>query len=168
MPKTPELHLRSAVKKTSQIVAMTEENVRKLVEPYVRVTGGLIQALRRLMGDFGYIDPEHIPSIADVFNISKAEVRGVISFYHDFRTQVPARNRIRICQAEACQALGARKLTQEIESHFNVKLGNTSEDRSIELDPVYCLGLCSVGPSLQFNDRLIARGTIESVTEARS
>lgn len=144
---------------------MTEENVRKLVESYVRVTGGLIQALRRLMGDFGYIDPEHIPCIADVFNISKAEVRGVISFYHDFRTEAPARNRVRICQAEACQALGSRRLTREIESHFKVKLGNASEDRSIELDPVYCLGLCSVGPSLQVNDRLIARGSIESLKD---
>ena len=147
---------------------MTEENVRKLVEPYLRVTGGLIQALRRLMEDFGYIDQEYIPCIADVFNLSKAEVRGVISFYHDFRTQRPAQNRIRICQAEACQALGSRKLTQEIESHFNVKLGNTSEDRSIELDPVYCLGLCSVGPSLQVNDRLIARGSLESLQEVHT
>ncbi len=166
MPIALALHQRPAVKKTSQTVAMTEENVRELVEPYAPVTGGLIQALRRLMSEFGFIDPEHIPSIADVFNISKAEVRGVISFYHDFRTQRPARNRVRICQAEACQALGSRKLTQEIESHFKVKLGDASEDRSIELDPVYCLGLCSVGPSLQVNDRLIARGTIESVKGA--
>ena len=144
---------------------MTEENVRKLIEPYVQVTGGLIQALRRLMGDFGYIDQEHIPGIADVFNISKAEVRGVISFYHDFRTQSPAKNRVRICQAEACQALGARKLTQDIESQFKLELGTKSEDGSVELDPVYCLGLCSVGPSLQVNDRLIARGSVESIKE---
>ncbi|MXW53638.1 MAG: NADH-quinone oxidoreductase subunit E [Gammaproteobacteria bacterium] len=142
---------------------MTEESVRTLVEPYILATGGLIQALRRLMNEFGYIDPEHIPVVAEVFNISKAEVRGVISFYHDFRTHLPARTRIRVCQAEACQALGARKLTQEIESHFNLKLGNMSDDRSIELDPVYCLGLCSVGPSLQVNDRLIARGSIDSI-----
>lgn len=142
---------------------MTEEQARALVEPYVHVTGGLIQALRHLMGHFGYIDSAHIPDIADVFNLSKAEVRGVISFYHDFRTEPPARNRIRICQAEACQALGSRKLTREIESYFNVELGSVSKDRAIELDPVYCLGLCSVGPSLQVNERLIARGTLDSV-----
>ena len=142
---------------------MTEEKVRELVEPYVRITGGLIQALRRLMMDLGFIDPEYISIIADVFNISKAEVRGVISFYHDFRTRSPAKNQIRICQAEACQALGSRNLTKEIESHLNVELGQTSEDGSVELDPVYCLGLCSIGPSLQINDRLIARGTIESI-----
>lgn len=142
---------------------MTEENVRKLVKPYVQVTGGLLQALRRLMSEFGYIDQEHVPDIADVFNISKAEVRGVISFYHDFKTQAPAKNRVRICQAEACQALGARKLTQDIESHFSLRLGTKSDDGSVELDPVYCLGLCSVGPSLQVNDRLIARGSVESM-----
>lgn len=115
------------------------------------------------MHKLGYINPDHVPDIADIFNVSQAEVRGVVSFYHDFRTTPPTPTRIRVCQAEACQALGARALTKEIEKRLRTSLGNQSEGGLISLDPVYCLGLCSIGPAIQVNDKLIARASAENV-----
>ena len=124
-----------------------------------------MHALRHIMQTHGYISVDWIPEIADIFNVSQAEVRGVISFYHDFRIQPPANHQIRICQAEACQAQGSRKLTREIEEHFQTSIGKSTSDGNVSLDPVYCLGLCSVGPSMQVDDRLVARGTLETVRE---
>ena len=124
-----------------------------------------MHALRHIMREYGHIDGAYIPEIADLFNLSQAEVRGVISFYHDFRTEPPAKHQIRLCQAEACQAQGSRGLTREIERYFNIKLGEMSEDGCVELKPVYCLGLCSVGPSMQVDERLVARATLDSVKD---
>lgn len=122
-----------------------------------------MHALRHVMREHGYIDRKLVPEIADIFNLSQAEVRGVISFYHDFRSRPPAQHQIRICQAEACQAQGSRRLTRDVEKHFNVKLGEKSDDESVELEAVYCLGLCSVGPSMQIDGHLVAKATLDSV-----
>ena len=127
-----------------------------------------MHALRHIMSEHGYIDPKLLPEIADLFNLSQAEVRGVVSFYHDFRTEPPAKHQIRICQAEACQAQGSRHLTREIEQHFDLRLGERSDESSVELHPVYCLGLCSVGPSMQIDGRLVARATLDSVRALES
>ena len=117
------------------------------------------------MRAYGYIHPEHLPVVADVFNISVAEVRGIVSFYEDFKTHPPARTTIRICQAEACQAVGSRVLTEEFETIFGTKLGIPGND--IELEAVYCLGLCASGPAVQVNDRLIAKASAEKLQVPR-
>lgn len=131
---------------------------------FVDRVGGLMHALNWLKSEYGYIDSSWIPTIADAFNISQAEVRGVISFYHDFKLKAPAIHTIKICQAEACQSLGARQLTKDIEAKFGTELGNRTSDNRVELEAIYCLGLCAVGPSVQVNDKLIARATPESIS----
>ena len=131
---------------------------------FVDRVGGLMHALNWLKHKHGYIDSSWLSIIADAFNISQAEVRGVVSFYHDFKTEQPAVHTIKICQAEACQSLGARKLTEEIEEKFGTKLGTRTADNQLELEATYCLGLCAVGPSVQVNDRLIARATSDSIS----
>lgn len=131
---------------------------------FVDRVGGLMHALNWLKGEYGYIDSTWIPTIAGTFNISQAEVRGVISFYHDFKLKARAIHTIKICQAEACQSVGARKLTKEIEAKFNTELGSRTSDNRVELEAIYCLGLCAVGPSIQVNDKLIARATTESIS----
>jgi formate dehydrogenase subunit gamma len=103
--------------------------------------------------------------IADIFNISQAEVRGIVSFYDDF-TRQPARHRIRICQAEACQALGSRRLTRELETSYATSLNSGAQDApddlpEVVLEPVYCLGLCAVGPAAEIDGRLGGRATVE-------
>lgn len=131
---------------------------------FVDRVGGLMHALNWLKGEYGYIDSSWIPSIAEAFNISQAEVRGVISFYHDFKLKPPAVHTIKICQAEACQSLGARQLTKDVEAKFGTNLGERTSDNRVELEAIYCLGLCAVGPSVQVDDKLIARATPESIS----
>jgi len=140
---------------------MTEDDIRTQIAPHQHKLGGTIHALHQLMRVYGYIHPEHLPIVADVFNISVAEVRGIISFYEDFKTHPPAATTIRICQAEACQAVGSRELTKELETTYQTKLGRRGND--IELEAVYCLGLCATGPAVQVNDQLIAKASAEKL-----
>lgn len=139
-------------------------DLRSELTRFVDRVGGLMHAFNWLKGEYGYIDSSWIPTIAESFNISQAEVRGVISFYHDFKLKPPAAHTIKICQAEACQSLGARQLTKDIEAKFGTNLGTRTSDNRVELEAIYCLGLCAVGPSVQVDDRLIARATPDSVS----
>ena len=137
---------------------MTDDDVRTHVLPQQHMLGGPVRALHELTRVYGYIHTEHLPIVADVFNISVAEVRGIVSFYEDFKTHPPARTTIRVCQAEACQAVGSRELTHELEAAYHTKLGIRGND--VELEAVYCLGLCASGPAVQVNDQLIARASV--------
>lgn len=103
------------------------------------------------MDSFSYINPELIPFLAESFNLSRAEVSGVISFYEDFRTELPPEHVIRICQAEACQSVGARQL---IEYSASEKFADLLD---IEINKVSCLGLCACGPALMHNNKLYAK-----------
>ena len=138
---------------------MSPRDLERLIQPCVDRIGGLMVALRKILDREGFIDPACVPQIADLFNLSQAEVRGVISFYHDFKTKPPAKNLVRICQAEACQAQGARALTKKIEQRLSIPIGDRTQDDNVALDAVYCLGLCALGPSMEINGRLIARAT---------
>ena len=144
---------------------MNDNNeLRKLIEPYAERIGGVITALREIVQTYGHIEPVHFEITAEVFNISVAEVRGIVSFYSDLVTRPRGRRQIRICQAEACQALGSRQLTKEVEGALAIRLGETSADLSVSLEPVYCLGLCDSGPNATVNDRVLVRATLEALT----
>jgi formate dehydrogenase subunit gamma len=137
-----------------------EDEVRALIAPHVAATGGLIVALRALLERDRYIAGKYLPVVADAFNLSLAEVRGVVSFYADFRTTPPGRHVVRICQAEACQAVGGRALTQAVVARLGVALGATRDDGEVTLEPVYCLGLCACAPALMLNDALVGRADL--------
>ena len=109
--------------------------------------GALIPILHALQEEFGYIDSAAIPLVADALNISKAEVHGVISFYHDFRHSSPGRHVLRICRAEACQSMGCEALVGHVEKKLGVKMGETTADRTFTVESVYCLGNCALSPS---------------------
>ena len=126
--------------------------------------GGPITALREIAAAFGHIDRTHMEAVADAFNLSLAEVRGIVSFYSDLNTAPRGRTHIRICQAEACQSMGARELTAAATARFRIALGETAPDGSVSLDAVYCLGLCTTGPTATVNDRVIVRATAEALT----
>lgn len=126
--------------------------------------GGPISALREMVERFGCIRQPHMEAVAEVFNLSRAEVRGIVSFYEDLRIEPAARKRIRICQAEACQAVGARALTAATVQRLGIALGETASDGSVSLHAVYCLGLCASGPSATVDDRPVVRATVEALT----
>ena len=117
--------------------------------------GGVLRALREIVLAHGHVsrDQEHV--VADVFNLSRAEIRGVVSFYHDLKTTPQPPVEVRVCQAEACQAVGGRELTARVEALLGLRLGEA--DDSVALSAVYCLGLCAQGPAMMVNGRPLAR-----------
>ena len=135
-----------------------------MVEQCAGRIGGPITALRKIVEARGRIRPEHMATVADVFNLSLADVRGIVSFYSDLRTEPTGRRHIRICQAEACQAVGSRELTAAVAGRLGVGLGETTEDGSVSLEAVYCLGLCTHGPNATVNGRAVVRATAEGLT----
>ena len=119
--------------------------------------GALMLVLHAVNERVGYIPVELVPTIARALNLSRAEVHGVISFYHDFRTERPGRKVIRVCRAESCQAMGAVALAEHIQSRLGIEFGQTSADGDFTLEPVYCLGNCACSPAIVVGEDLYGR-----------
>jgi formate dehydrogenase iron-sulfur subunit len=127
-------------------------NPASIIEPYRDQTGGTISALRALVLAQGYIRDVDQHAVAELFNISQAEVRGIVSFYSDLRTNPPANKIIQVCQAEACQATGCRSLTATLENRLDIAMGESTPDNEFALESVYCLGHCANGPTAMIDD----------------
>jgi formate dehydrogenase subunit gamma len=117
----------------------------------------LVQILVAFVERYSYISEEAIRQIAEELNLSRAEIHGVVSFYHDFRTQPPGKRIIKICQAESCQAMGSRELTSHAEKKLGVNLSQTTDDGEVTLEPVYCLGNCACSPAVMIDDQVYGR-----------
>jgi len=142
-----------------------ETRVRDIATSRLDHIGGTIAALSDIVRTFGYIERRHMEIVADVFNLTVAEIRGIVSFYSDLRTEPAGRRQIRICQAEACQSVGGRELTAATASHLGIELGETAADGSVSLEAVYCLGLCTSGPSATVDGRAVPYATVEALIE---
>jgi formate dehydrogenase subunit gamma len=128
----------------------------------------LVQVLHAFVQRYGYISDEAIRQISSELNLSRAEVHGVVSFYHDFRTTEPGQHIVRICQAESCQAMGGRKLTAHAESRLGIGMHGTTGDGQISLEPVYCLGNCACSPAVMIDDKVYGRvdtGRLDALIE---
>jgi formate dehydrogenase subunit gamma len=136
-----------------------KETVRSIVRSLKHKPGALLPILHKVQERFGYIPAESIPLIAEVLNLSRAEVHGVVSFYHDFRSEPPGKHVIRVCRAESCQAMGAAALASHIKRKLRLDFGQTSSDRLFTLEPVYCLGNCACSPAITINDDVYGRVT---------
>ena len=133
------------------------EQALSIIAGLSSLPGALLPILHALQDEFGYVDSAAVPLIAKALNLSKAEVHGVISFYHDFRTSPPGEHVLRICRAEACQAMGCDALIHHVESRLGAKLGETTADGAFTLEPVYCLGNCALSPSVMLDGKLHGR-----------
>lgn len=133
------------------------ETAREAVKEFASQPGALINALHRLQELFGYVDDEAMIMLASTFNLSRAEVHGVASFYHDFRRSKPGRFVVKVCQAEACQAMGSEALTSAIKDELGVDFHETSADGNFSLEPVYCLGNCACSPNIMIDRQVYAR-----------
>ena len=131
------------------------ERAREIAERHRFRVGGALRSLIDIVAEEGYVDRAQEHVVADVFNLSRAEVRGIVSFYHDLKTRPQPPLSVRICQAEACQSVGSAELTRRVEEHLGVPLGETGAAAFV--DAVYCLGLCAQGPSMLVNGRPVAR-----------
>ena len=119
--------------------------------------GALMPVLHAVNERLGCIPPEAVPAIARALNLSRAEVHGVISFYHDFRTEQPGRKVIRVCRSESCQAMGAVALAEHIQARLGIEFGQTTGDGDFTLEPVYCLGNCACSPAIVVGGDLYGR-----------
>jgi formate dehydrogenase subunit gamma len=125
----------------------TPERVTEICAAHAQLEGPLLPILHAVQAEFGFVPREAIPHIAHALNLTRAEVYGVVSFYHDFREQPAGKRVVRLCRAEACQSLGANAVAAEVLAHFRIGWNETTPDRALTIEPAYCLGLCSVAPS---------------------
>ena len=117
----------------------------------------LVQILRAFVIRFSYLCEDAIRQISSELNLSRAEVWGVIRFYHDFRIEPPGKTIVKICQAEACQAMGSRELTAHVEKSLGLKMPSNSSDGNHTLEAVYCLGNCACSPAVMIDERVYGR-----------
>lgn len=139
----------------------SDTRARALLGAYTRVPGGLLPALHALLDTFGHVPEAAVAVVADVMNLSRAEVHGVISFYDWFRTNPPGRRVVRVCRAEACQSMGAEALLAHASQALGVAVHETRADGAVSLEPVFCLGLCGCAPAVMVDDRVYGRVTPE-------
>lgn len=127
--------------------------------------GALLPVLHEIQGKLGHVPPDAVPMIAAALNLSRAEVHGVMSFYHDFRTEPAGEHTVHLCRAEACQAMGARELERHVRERLGIGFGETTPNGMFSLEPVYCLGNCACPPSLRIDDEIHARVSAEKFDE---
>jgi formate dehydrogenase subunit gamma len=125
--------------------------------------GAALPILNALQEEFGYIDDAAIPLIADALNLSRAEVVGVVHFYHDYRHAPPGRHILKICRAEACQSMGSDALVEHVQRSLGANLGETTPDGAVSLETVYCLGNCALSPAVMLDGNLHGRITASRI-----
>jgi formate dehydrogenase subunit gamma len=137
------------------------ETVRRIVEDMKDRPGPLIEILHSVQAALGYVPSDAVPILADVLNISRAEVHGVVTFYHFFRETPPGRHTVSLCRAEACQSMGADELANHAKRRLGVDFHETTSDGAFSLEPVFCLGNCACSPAAMIDGRLYGRLTPE-------
>jgi len=129
----------------------------EIIAEHAAQDGATLVILHALQEAFGYVPEAAIPMVASALNLSRAEVHGVVTFYHDFRDKPAGRHVLKLCRAEACQAAGGDALAERAEAMLGIALGSTTADQRLTLEPIYCLGLCATAPSAMLDGRLIGR-----------
>src|SRR4051795_9890704 len=142
---------------TSAYEPWNEARGAEIIAEHDKLEGATLVILHAMQEAFGYVPEAAIPMVAQRLNLSRAEVHGVFTFYHDFRHKPAGRHVLKLCRAEACQAAGGDALAARAEAKLGVSLGHTPADDRVPLEPIYCLGLCATAPSAMLDGRLIGR-----------
>jgi len=142
---------------------MSSDPIDAAIAASGHLPGGLLQVLHGIADRLGHVPPEAIERVAKALNLSRAEVHGVVSFYHDFREAPPGRHVLKLCRAEACQSMGSELLAARLERRLGCGFGETTGDASVTLEAVYCLGNCAASPALLFDGQLRGRVTAEKL-----
>lgn len=133
------------------------EAIKEIIDAHVSLEGPLLPMLHALQDAFGYIpDQAHAP-ICDALNITKAELHGVVTFYHDFRQKPAGRHVLKICRAEACQSVGGTAMAEALLAKLGLDWHGTTSNGAVTIEPVYCLGLCASGPAAMLDSRVVGR-----------
>ncbi|AZO80165.1 MULTISPECIES: NAD(P)H-dependent oxidoreductase subunit E [unclassified Bosea (in: a-proteobacteria)] len=142
--------------------AWDQDEARSIVSGLSHLEGATLPILHALQEEFGYVDPQVVPLIAEVLNLSRADVHGTISFYHDFRTAPPPRRIVKLCRAEACQALGCDTVVEELAREHGIVVDDHGSQEAV-VETVYCLGNCALGPSALIEGELIGRANADRI-----
>lgn len=137
------------------------ETVRRIVADMKNRPGPLIEVLHAVQAALGYVPAEAVPVVAEALNLSRAEVHGVVTFYHFFRETPPGKHTVHICRAEACQSMGANALVAHARKRLGVDFHETTRDGVFSLEPVFCLGNCALSPAAMIDGQLYGRVTPE-------
>jgi formate dehydrogenase subunit gamma len=128
-----------------------------LIAKHQHLPGALLPLLHAIQDEVGYVPESAYKPIAKALNLSVAEVHGVVTFYHHFRTHKPGRHTLQICRAESCQAMGSAALEAHAKQCLNIDYHQTTKDDAISLEPVYCLGNCALSPAVMMDDEIYGR-----------
>ena len=139
------------------VAADWEPAVQTVLDRLHALPGALLPILHGIQEELGYVPPAAVPMIASALNLSRAEVHGVITFYHDFRDTPAGRHQIHICRAESCQAVGAEALIAHAEQKLGVTFHQTTADGQVTLEPIYCLGNCALSPAITIDRQVHGR-----------
>jgi len=144
--------------------AWNEDAAREVLAPLARLDGATLPMLHALQDAFGYVDAAAVPLIADLLNLSRAEVYGVVTFYQDFRAAPAGRRVVKICRAEACQANGVEALLADLHARRGLA-PDGAPDAALTFETVYCLGNCALGPNALVDGELVARLDADRLAE---
>lgn len=133
------------------------EEISGLIDGQMALEGPLLPILHAIQSAYGHVPQSAVPLIAEALNITAAEVHGVMSFYHDFREVPAGRHVVKICRAEACQAMGGAALADDTLSKLGLEWHGTTANGAVTIEPVYCLGLCACAPAAMVDDRVVGR-----------
>lgn len=148
--------------------ALTEQKLIKIkaqIAQHKSIPGGLLPLLHAIQDDIGYVPQDAYLAISKGLALSVAEVHGVVTFYHHFRTHPVGKHILHVCRAESCQSMGAIKLEAEIKAKLGIDYHQTTKDGAITLEPIYCLGNCACSPAVMLDDEVYGRVSIEMVVE---
>ena len=134
-----------------------QTTVQEITDALKDKPGALLPILHAVQDTLGYIPSESVPAIAKALNLSRAEVHGVISFYHYFRDTPPGAHTIHLCRAESCQSMGAKQLEAHAKNKLGIDFHETTADGKFSLEPVYCLGNCACSPAMQIGNEIYGR-----------
>ncbi|MCJ9692737.1 formate dehydrogenase subunit gamma [Rhizobium sp. PRIMUS64] len=138
---------------------------RAIVADHRFLEGPLLPILHEVQQEFGYVPQEAMPVIAEELNLSRAEVHGVVTFYHDYRDHPAGRHVLKLCRAEACQSMGGDALAERVKALLGIDFHQTTLDGGVTLEPVYCLGLCACAPAVMLDGELYGRVDDQTAAE---
>ncbi len=150
-------------------VSGVAERAAEIIAPYLGLEGPAMPMLHALQAAFGFVPEASVPVVANALNLSRAEVHGIVSFYHDFRHKPAGRHVVKLCRAEACQSMGADRVAAYAQERLGISWHETTPDGAVTLEPIFCIGLCASAPCGMVDERSLARldaGRIDGVLEA--
>jgi len=146
-------------------VTETSQRIGEILDAHDGMEGSLLPILHAIQAAFGHVPQDALPQIAKRLNLTRAEVHGVMSFYHDFREQPAGQHVVKLCRAEACQAMGADRVAAHAQKALGIDWHETTKDGQVTLEPIFCLGLCACAPAAMVDGRLVGR-VDEAVVDA--